>query len=172
MRNSKDPNSPKQDLPPDPVVAKEICDRIAAGETLLKIIDVKPRPAHYPCRVTFYDWIRNDQQISEMYEKARAAGYDVMAEKCVELAHEDIDKVDGKRDPGHIAHQKLKIDTYSRLLGKWAPKKYGDRTTLAGDADAPLEVKSENKMPITELMDAIFAAQEAAAKQAQDKGGK
>jgi hypothetical protein len=164
MRNAKDPNSPTQVLPPDPVVAKEICDRVAAGETLLKIIDVKPRPAHYPCRQTFYEWLRNDPQIAMMYEKARIAGYDVMAEKCLELAHEEIDKpVDGKRDPAHIAHQKLKIDTYSRLLGKWAPKKYGDKVEVSGNAEQPIAVSVENKIPVADIVAALREAKRKAA---------
>ncbi len=165
---SNDEYKPRQIANPDPKVAEEICDRLAQGETLLKIIDVKPRPAHYPCRRTFYEWLRIDPQICEMYDKARAAGYEVMAEKCVELAHEEIDKpVDGKRDPAHIAHQKLKIDTYARLLGKWAPKKYGDRVALAGSADEPVNVNvTSNLPPITELLDAIYS------QKAKPEGGK
>lgn len=160
---------PRQIAQPDPEIAEQICDRLAKGETLLAILDTRPRPDGWPCRVTFYEWLRIDQQIAEMYDKAREAGLDVLAEDCIKIAEEDIDKVEAKRDPAHIAHQKLRIDTRLRLLGKWSPKKYGDKVEVSGNADQPVVV--ENKMPITELMDAIFAAQEAAAKQAASGKG-
>lgn len=159
----QDPNSPKQDFPPDVTVAAEICARLAKGETLLAILDTRPRPDHYPCRVTFYDWLRNDQQIAEMYDKARAAGLDVLAEDCVRIAEDEIDKVEGKRDPAHIAHQKLRIDTRLRLLSKWSPKKYGDRMELRGDAEAPVVMTVENKIPVAEIVAALREAKRKAA---------
>ena len=37
-----------------------------------------------------------------------------------------------------VDRSKLMIDTRKWLLSKLLPKKYGDRTVLAGDPDAPL----------------------------------
>ena len=42
-----------------------------------------------------------------------------------------------------LGHRKLQIETRLKLLAKWNPKKYGDRTTLAGDPEAPLQVSTE-----------------------------
>ena len=36
------------------------------------------------------------------------------------------------------SHRKLQIDTRKWLLARWLPKVYGERTTLAGDPEAPL----------------------------------
>ena len=155
----KDPNSPRQEFPPDPVVAAEICARLAKGETLLSILDKAERPANYPCRMTFYEWLRNDGQIAEMYDKAREAGLDVLAEDCISIAEEDIDKVEAKRDPAHIAHQKLRIDTRLRLLSKWSPKKYGDRMEVRGNAEEPVVMTVENKIPVDDFVDMLVEAQ-------------
>lgn len=148
---------PTQVMPPDPVIAAEICARLAKGETLLKILDTKPRPEGYPCRVTFYEWLRNDQQIAEAYDKARAAGMEVLAEGCIEIAESDVDVVEGKRDPAHIAHKKLQIDTRIKLLSKWSPKRYGDRVEVRGNAEEPLNVNVTASLPpITELVEALY----------------
>ena len=37
-------------------------------------------------------------------------------------------------------HRKLQIETRLKLLAKWNPKKYGDKTVLAGDPDAPVNI--------------------------------
>jgi len=42
-----------------------------------------------------------------------------------------------------LGHRKLQIETRLKLLAKWNPKKYGDRVTMAGDAENPLQVKAD-----------------------------
>ena len=42
-----------------------------------------------------------------------------------------------------LGHRKLQIETRLKLLAKWNPKKYGDRVTMAGDAENPLAVKAD-----------------------------
>ena len=37
-------------------------------------------------------------------------------------------------------HRRLQIETRLKLLAKWNPNKYGDKTVLAGDPDAPLNI--------------------------------
>jgi hypothetical protein len=44
-----------------------------------------------------------------------------------------------------LGHRKLQIETRLKLLAKWNPKKYGDRTTLAGDAEAPIKIEAESQ---------------------------
>ena len=41
-----------------------------------------------------------------------------------------------------LGHRKLQIETRLKLLAKWNPKKYGERTTLAGDKENPLQIDS------------------------------
>lgn len=154
---------PTQVLPPNREIAAEICARIAQGEILLDILEDVRGDRRYPSRTTLYEWIRNDAHIAEMYDKARAAGFDVMAEKCVKIAAEEVDKIEGKRDPAHVAHKKLQIDTHIKLLGKWAPKRYGDRTELRGNPDEPVVVSVENKIPVADIVAALREAKRKAA---------
>ncbi len=39
-----------------------------------------------------------------------------------------------------VSVAKVRIDTRKRLIGKWNPKVYGDRQTLAGDDENPLKM--------------------------------
>jgi hypothetical protein len=45
-----------------------------------------------------------------------------------------------------------------RLLGKWLPKVYGDRTTIAGDTDSPVVIKRQAAEYSDEELAAIIAA--------------
>jgi len=52
-----------------------------------------------------------------------------------------FDEQGNKRyDPGSIAWRKNQIETRLKLLAKWNPRKYGDKTVLAGDPDAPVKI--------------------------------
>ena len=44
-------------------------------------------------------------------------------------------------DPGSISKQKLQIETRLKLLACWSPKRYGQRTVVAGDDTAPIVVE-------------------------------
>lgn len=155
-----------QQLPIDMNIVEEICAHIAEGGTLIDILAKKRGQKGWPVSATFYEWLRNDRNVSALYQKAREAGAEAIAEDCLRIADTDVEMTgeggSRKRDAAYIAWQKLRIDTRLRLLSKWSPHRYGDRTTVAGDPDAPLS--AQGSVPITELVEAIFAAQEAAAK--------
>jgi hypothetical protein len=42
---------------------------------------------------------------------------------------------------------KLQIETRLKLLAKWHPTRYGDKVTLAGDAENPLTVTVQRLTP-------------------------
>ena len=46
-----------------------------------------------------------------------------------------------------LGHRKLQIETRLKLLAKWDPKRYGGRTVLAGDAQAPLALAAISVTP-------------------------
>jgi hypothetical protein len=45
----------------------------------------------------------------------------------------------GATDSGAVQKQRLQVDTRKWLLSKIAPRKYGDKVTLAGDEDNPMK---------------------------------
>ena len=105
----------------------EICARISKGEPRAQI-----------CRSisigtsTVYDWMAADTALAGRFARARAEGFDVIAEDCLEIADDRDD------DP---ASRRVRVETRLKLLAKWDPKRYGDRVELAGSKDQPLTVQ-------------------------------
>jgi len=97
-------------------------------------------------------WVGEDRNLAEQYKAAREAMIDKIADDTVALADADPERgPDGKVDSGWVSNQRLKIDTRKWLLSKLAPKKYGDRQIVAGDAENPLEMKVD-----TSVFDAVL----------------
>jgi hypothetical protein len=130
-----------------PEIAAEIATRLSDGEPLRQIC----RDEHMPHWTAIYEWMARDQDLSLRIARAREAGYDKMAEECLEIANMpmfgEVKTIDGDklivRREDMLGHRKLQIETRLKLLAKWNPKKYGDRVTMAGDAENPLEVKAD-----------------------------
>lgn len=126
-----------------PEIAARICERLAAGESLAAASAAEGVP-----RPTVVGWIRDDVQgFANDSARAFAAGYEVLAEQCLEIANtpcigiEKTIKADGSvevRESDMLGHRRLQIDTRMRLLGKWAPKRYGDRQELHHTSDESL----------------------------------
>lgn len=122
-----------------PKLQAEIVERIAAGEPLQQILRDEHMPAH---RETVHQWRKSDKAFDEAFLRARDDGFDAIAEETLSIvdtppertATENGDKVDS----GHVAWLKNRAEQRLKLLAKWDPRRYGDRVTLAGDADAPL----------------------------------
>ena len=130
-----------------PELAAEIARRLSEGEPLRQIC----RDEHMPHWTNMYEWMAQDPELSVRIARAREAGYDKMAEECLELADtpkfgtKQIESEDGitvtREDM--LGHRKLQIETRLKLLAKWNPKKYGERLTHAGDADNPVAVQAD-----------------------------
>jgi hypothetical protein len=130
-----------------PELAAEIARRLSEGEPLRQIC----RDEHMPHWTNMYEWMAQDPELSVRIARAREAGYDKMAEECLELADtpkfgtKQIESEDGitvtREDM--LGHRKLQIETRLKLLAKWNPKKYGERLTHAGDADNPVAMQAD-----------------------------
>lgn len=66
--------------------------------------------------------------------RARDSGSDVIADQCIELA--DIEPTDQVQ----AAWRRTQIETRLKLLSKWSPKKYGDRTAVDHQGGVSLTV--------------------------------
>jgi hypothetical protein len=53
-----------------------------------------------------------------------------------------------------LGHRKLQIETRLKLLACWDPKKYGNRTTLAGDAQNPVVIDAAREAK--DLLEALL----------------
>lgn len=119
-----------------------ICAGLAEGNSLLSICEATGIAVS-----TAWGWERDIPEHAENATRAREVGCHVMACETKDIADTPqlgeirTIKPDGTvevRYEDMTQHRRLRIDTRKWLLSKWASKVYGDRTTLAGDPEAPL----------------------------------
>lgn len=92
---------------------------------------------------TFYDLLKDEEKLNK-YARATESRAELLADETIEIAdgtgNDIITLPDGREveDQRVIARDKLRVETRKWLLAKLHPKKYGDRTILAGDKENPL----------------------------------
>lgn len=113
-----------------PEVVDAICERLSAGEPLAAIC----RDEGMPAARTVRDWEAQRPDVAAAIARAREEGEDVMAADCLAIAD------DGRRDytvddeghktvdHDHIQRSKLRIETRLKLLAKFNPKRWADKT--------------------------------------------
>lgn len=84
---------------------------------------------------TTYDRMSKWPTFAEMMNKARDAGYDMIAIDCLEIADDtSADTIETrygvKPNKEFIARSKLRVETRLKLLAKWHPKKYGEKLEI------------------------------------------
>ena len=123
--------------------AAEICARLVEGESLKSIC----RDPLMPDIKTVYLWMAQNETFLHQYAKAKEDQADTMQEEILDIADtEPTQVVDDKGiariDAGHVNWMRLRIDSRKWIASKLKPKKYGERTTLAGDKENPLQIDS------------------------------
>jgi hypothetical protein len=98
-------------------LAREICARLEAGESLLQIC----ADPEMPNRSTVNRWLANDKEFRDNYAQARDASNDDEFDRMQEL---DLMLLDGRIKSD--AHRSL-IDSMKWRIAKRNPKKYGDK---------------------------------------------
>ena len=127
-----------------PELAEEICARMAGGESLRKICEDEEMPN----RATVRNWVIDDREgFFSQYARARKTQALEWAEDILEIADDGVRDTyvdeDGnvRTNTDVLGRSRLRVDTRKWLLSKVLPKVYGDKVTLAGDSDAPIEIK-------------------------------
>ena len=133
-------------FPNIPKIKDELIAWISEGKTLREFCRKDEKPSY----AAIYDWLEQDPVFSTRFAHARSIGHDVIAEETLHIANTPIEGqtiteteegVTIKRED-MLGHRKLQIDTRLKLLAKWNPKKWGDRTTIAGDDESPLVIEA------------------------------
>lgn len=128
-------------------VAKEICDRLADGESLNSICKDDGMPSERTVRTWALD---KNHPFSPKYAQAREIGYLKMADELLDIADDGTnDWMVREREDGsstelvnheHIQRSKLRVDTRKWLLSKMLPKVFGDKVQHTGDdGDGPVK---------------------------------
>jgi len=122
-----------------PELADEICQRLSNGEPLRQIC----RDDHMPAWQKIYEWMHKDPNLSGAIAHARDQGGDAIAEDILNEISQEPERIltegGGRVDPGYVQLVKMRAEIKLKLLAKWNPKKYGDRTIIAGDKDNPMQ---------------------------------
>lgn len=109
---------------------------LSTGQTLTSICEEVG--IHY---TTWRSWCRADEALDIAHARARDEGFDAIAESTLAIADDGrndfVEKLAEEGDPKakaydaeHVQRSKLRIETRLKLLAKWDPKRYGDRTAI------------------------------------------
>lgn len=154
-------------------VEEEILERMSKGEPLAAICRSDPK---FPSTVQWNAWCRQDEALRIAHDKARDAGEEVLLAECLGIADDasnDWMLSNAKDNPGwklngeHVQRSKLRIETRLKLLAKWNPRKWGDKTTIGSDPENPLPTPVAN-IDVTSLAKALRIAKAAPAAEPED----
>lgn len=131
-------------------VGDVICERLANGESLREICSDEDMPH----KATVFRWLAVNQVFRDQYARAREAQADVLADETIAIADDgrndwmekfgkDGESLGWQINGEAVSRSKLRVDARKWFAAKLQPKKYGDRTTLAGDAENPLSFVME-----------------------------
>lgn len=146
----------------DPAISLKICELLAEGVPLRQICRMEGMPAWR----NIYFWMARDPDLSAHIARAREVGYDNIAEECLHIAdtpqlgEEVSENTDDKgvktitvKKVDMLGHRKLQIETRLKLLAKWRPEKYGDKTIIAGDPNgAAIKTEDTSSSRLFELI--------------------
>jgi hypothetical protein len=126
-------------------LADEICERLAHGETLRKMV----LDDHMPASSAIYRWLDSNESFKEQYAQARVRQADYYAEMI-------IDESFGAHD---ASIGRLRMDALKWASSKIAPKKYGDKIELESNNNQNLTLSFNipnrgNEREIIELEEA------------------
>ena len=115
----------------------EICDRIADGESLVKICSDPKMPK----KTAVYEWLLRHKEFAEIYARAREDQADTLADEIHAISDElpqqiVDDKGKTRYDSAYVQWQKNRVDARKWVAAKLKPKKYSDRIAHVGDNEA------------------------------------
>lgn len=145
-------------------IAEAICARLADGLSLREVC----RDEAMPSRDTVRRWLRDRPEFQQHYAHAREAQADHLGDEILEIA-DDASNDWMVRNKGqdnevevlnheHVQRSKLRIEARRWLMGKLAPKKYGEKVAIGGDPDAPpLQVAEASPLDVARRVAFLLA---------------
>lgn len=150
------------------VIADIICTRLAAGESLRGIC----RDEALPDAATVFRWLASSDEryggFREQYARARDIQADALVDEILDISDDGTnDWMERKGADGqslgwqlngeHVQRSRLRVDSRKWFASKVAPKKYGDKITVGGDAESPLAVVMEAGKTLDAKLDRLIA---------------
>lgn len=142
------------DEKPKPDTRQEVIESILALVDDGKSLRQACKEIDFP-RKTFEHWVDADPVLAAQYERARANRADKLFEEILFIADTpQIGTIETSKEWGvevktadMIDHRRIQIDARKWMLGKMAPKKYGDRVELEHSG----EVKTNHDFDLSKL---------------------
>jgi hypothetical protein len=119
-------------------ISAQVLDGMRSGLSAFKACKLAGVP-----QSTFNTWLNDDSALAVEYARAREDLIEMIATEIMEISDQDVGMSDGKKDWAAVQKHKLQVDSRKWLLSKLAPKKYGDKLELSGDAENPLVTRIE-----------------------------
>lgn len=146
-------------------IVSDLAAWLSEGKTLREFC----RQPGMPNYSTVYDWLKEDDELSQRIAHARDIGADAIAEDCFAIADDarndwmerlgkDGQPVGWMLNGDHVQRSKLRIEMRLKLLAKWSPKKYGDKIGLehTGKDGGPIETAHTFRdVPTGKLIDIL-----------------
>lgn len=149
MRKMGRPSTYTQDL------ADLICERAAMGMSARRNMT----PEDMPALSTFFKWLREHEDFSQQYARAKEEATEAMSEDLLDIADDGSndymeDEYMKGKTPGwalngeNIQRSKLRVDTRRWLMAKMKPRKYGDKLDLSTNGkDMPTPILGIMSVP-------------------------
>ena len=130
---------------PDPVIVEEVLLWVSEGNTLRSYCRQKNKPAY----TTIYNWMNKNtdesKEFLERFARAREWGADCIADEILEIVDEMprmIGEDQQRIDPSFIQEKRVRAEIRLKLLAKWHPQKWSDRTNLEHSGGISLTVNT------------------------------
>lgn len=111
-------------------LVKEICDSIASSSKgVMRLCAENP---HWPNKDTIFTWIKNNDEFSDQYARAKRCQVESFIDDMIEIADDSSGDVTLNEHGGEVynaervARSRLRIDTRKWIACKLVPRVYGD----------------------------------------------
>jgi len=152
----------------------EICDRLAAGESLRSIC----KDTHMPDEKAVRLWaLKPDHPFAVHYAAAREAGYLSMAEEMLEIADDGSNdwmtregkdgELSWQLNGEHVQRSRLRVESRKWMLTKMLPKVFGEKVVneMTGADGGPIKTEAVDDLESARRVAFLLGTAVTAAKQ-------
>lgn len=99
-------------------VVQKVCDELADGKSLAQVCRMETMPS----RSGFLYAVQRDDELYELYARARAIGAEMLGDEIVEIASASLDSVEPKARMAEVQARKLLIEALKWTFARAQPK--------------------------------------------------
>ena len=96
-----------------------VCDELAKGKSLRSICDSDPAMPHW---VTVLQAVQRDEEIYELYARARAIGAEILADEMFDIARQPLTEKDRSMANAEVQRRRVQIDTMKWVYARQQPR--------------------------------------------------